>query len=68
MAFVRGIQRWPVNSPHKGPVPPKMFLFDDVIMEYLLVNFETNKNNWLKRKCISECLQNDRHIIQASAS
>ena len=32
LAFVRGIHRWPVNSPHKGPVTLKMFLFDDVIM------------------------------------
>ena len=32
LAFVRGINRWPVNSPHKGPVTGKMFLFDDVIM------------------------------------
>ena len=31
-AFVRGIQRTPVTSPHKGPVTRKMFLFDDVIM------------------------------------
>ena len=31
-AFVRGIYRWPVNSPKKGPVTRKMFLFDDVIM------------------------------------
>ena len=30
--FVRGIHRWPVNSPHKGPITRKMFLFDDVIM------------------------------------
>ena len=33
LAFVRGIHRWPVNSPHKGPVTGKMFPFDDVIME-----------------------------------
>ena len=33
LAFVRGIHRWPVNSPHKGPVTRKMFLFDDVIMD-----------------------------------
>ena len=33
LAFVRGIYRWPVNSPHKGPVTRKMFPFDDVIME-----------------------------------
>ena len=32
LAFVRGIHRWPVNSPHKGPVARKMFPFDDVIM------------------------------------
>ena len=32
LAFVRGIHRWPVNSPHKGPVTRKMFPFHDVIM------------------------------------
>ena len=32
LAFVRGIHRWPVNSPHKWPVARKMFPFDDVIM------------------------------------
>ena len=32
LAFVRGIHRWPVNSPHKGPVTRKVFLFDDLIM------------------------------------
>ena len=35
LAFVRGIHRWPVNSPHKGPVTRKMFPFDDVIMDNL---------------------------------
>ena len=32
LAFVRGIHRRPVNSPHKWPVTRKMFQFDDVIM------------------------------------
>ena len=32
LAFVRGIHRWPVNSPHKGPVTRRIFPFDDVIM------------------------------------
>ena len=32
LAFVRGIHRWPVNSPHKGPVMQKMFPFNDIIM------------------------------------
>ena len=36
-AFVQGIQRGPVNSPHKGPVPRKMFPFDDVIMEVIVI-------------------------------
>ena len=33
LAFVRGIHRWPVDSPYKGPVKRKMFPFDDVIMD-----------------------------------
>ena len=32
LAFVWGIHRGPVNSPHKWPVTQKMFPFDDVIM------------------------------------
>ena len=32
LAFVRGIHRLPVDSPHNGPVTGKMFSFDDVIM------------------------------------
>ena len=32
LAFVKGIHRWPVDSPRKGPVTGKMFPFDDVIM------------------------------------
>ena len=35
LAFVRGIHRRPVNSPHKWPVTRKMFQFDDVIMGYI---------------------------------
>ena len=34
LAFVRGIYRWPVNSPRKGPVTRKMFPFDDIIMTW----------------------------------
>ena len=32
LAFVQGIHRWPINSPHKCSVTRKMFPFDDVIM------------------------------------
>ena len=33
LAFLRGINRWPMNYPYKGPVTRKMFPFDDVIMK-----------------------------------
>ena len=36
LAFVRGIHRGPVNSPHKWPVTRKMFPFDDVFMIHRL--------------------------------
>ena len=32
LAFVQGIQGWPVDSSHKGTVTWKMFPFDDVVM------------------------------------
>ena len=34
LAFVRGIHRGPVNSPHKWPVTRRMFPFDAVIMRW----------------------------------
>ena len=41
LAFVRGIHRGPVNSPHKGPVTRNMFPFDDVIMLQRMTNLKT---------------------------
>ena len=35
LAFVWGLHRGPVNSPHKWPVARKMFPFDDVILRFL---------------------------------
>ena len=40
--ILRGIKRWPVNSPHKGPVTWNIFPFDDVIM--CCHNFRSCKN------------------------
>ena len=34
LAFVRGIHRWPVNSPLKWPETREMFPFNDVIMRF----------------------------------
>ena len=53
LAFVRGIHRWPVNSPHKWPVTRQMFPFDDVIMkdisfmlQFKLISQVTDPTNW----------------------
>ena len=44
LAFMRGIHRGPVNSPHKGPVKHKMFPFHDVIRR---LNSHKTPNIWL---------------------
>ena len=43
VAFVWGIHRWPVNSPHKRQLTRKMFSFDDVIMS-CSSNLHTDQN------------------------
>ena len=63
LAFVRGIHRGPVNSPHKGPVTRKMFPFDDVIMnrkEYELINDRSPLRNDTKKKQ-KKTMQNISH-------
>ena len=46
LAFVRGIKRWPVNSPHKRPVTRKLLPFDDDIMTWLIVSENTHGHEW----------------------
>ena len=53
LAFVRGIHRWPVNSPHKRPVTRKMFPLNYVIMSLRII---LSKRESLRIFClISEC-------------
>ena len=47
LAFVRGIHRWPVNSPHKGPVTRKIFPLDDAITD----DAEEVSISWRHRVC-----------------
>ena len=51
LAFVRGIHRSPVNSPHKGPVTREMLPFDDVIMSkiqlFTSLVYTRAEANWL---------------------
>ena len=52
LASVRGSHRWPVDSPHKGPVTWKIFPFDDVIMilwNIIIFKWISNKKQW----CVS---------------
>ena len=48
LAFVWGIHRGPVNSPHKWPVTRKMFPFDDVIMSDAERVTRVMSSQWLK--------------------
>ena len=44
LAFVWGIHRGPVNSPHKWPVRRKMFSFDDVIMMLMMTRVSVDQD------------------------
>ena len=46
LAFVWGIHRGPVNSPHKWPVTRKMFPFDDVIMQ--VISLDSSVSWWVE--------------------
>ena len=60
LAFVWGIHRWSVNSPHKGPVTRKMFPFYDVIMRMAEVH----------AGCMIQCilLWNDPYVLHRGSS
>ena len=49
LAFVLGIHRVALNSPHKWPVTWKMFPFDDVIMDYIRLPNVHNISYWYNR-------------------
>ena len=65
LAFVWGIHRWSVNSPHKGPVTRKMFPFDDVIMSYRQLAFSYS-SQWTLDIIITPC--SDLHQNYATTS
>ena len=62
LAFVKGIHRWPVNSPHKGPVRRKMFPFDDVIMGAAYDPCESSQYKYPTRPIFTET-RNYRNTI-----
>ena len=60
LAFVRGIYRGPVNSPHKWPVTRKMFPFDGVIMWTVvwIRKIFMDSNIWDLRNSCLNCIWN----------
>ena len=64
LAFVRGIHRSPVNSPHKWPVTQKMFPFDDVIMVHLQTRYMVSVQ--LHHEVSQQTYQHEaRHVMSA---
>ena len=64
LAFLRGIHRESVNSPHKGPVTRKMFPFDDVIMLNILSILLSNLLAFINTHCVLiKCNRNDKICI-----
>ena len=62
LAIVRGIHRWPMNSPHKWPVTRKMFPFDDVIVSNHLLRLEKRGGVHLVLQHLSHCAVRSRYL------
>ena len=61
LAFVWGIPRWPVNSPHKWPVTRKMFPFDDVILRWISLDLNDKKSTLVQ--VMDWCRQTASHYL-----
>ena len=62
LAFVRGIDRWPVKSPHKGPVTRKVLPFDDVIMNHTILMIWSINYHIMRKVCSGEILLCTNHL------
>ena len=69
LVFVRWSHRWPVDSPHKGPVTLKMFPFDDAIIftaTVLCIRVRANQSGCRKKLGNGNNLQEEFNIIECS--
>ena len=66
LAFVRGIHRWPVNSPHKGHVTRKIHPLDDVTTQLwkLCVAFPTITDSHFGHKRLIITVWNHYHSFK----
>ena len=69
LAFVQGIHRWSMNSPHKWPVTRKMFPFDDVVVLRLRLQYHRHHRStftwlfpYLHRRACRNLLTKRYHI------
>ena len=51
LVLVRGINRWPDNFTHKGPITQRMFPFDGVIRDMWCPNLHNNLANTQMQLC-----------------
>ena len=58
LALVRGIDRWPVNSPHKRPVTRNMLPFDDMIMRLSTLEMRSRWPFWMTSSSPPKVIQN----------
>ena len=66
---MRGIHRWPVNSPHKGTATRKIFPFDDVIMyrlQWLIWILKRSINGYITRALLLFIAEVTSHLTQFS--
>ena len=72
LASVRGIHRWPVNSPHKWPVTRQMFPFDDVTTRHMIwktlyvlkcMNFTARNAHYLNKILVAINRKKDKTIV-----
>ena len=64
LAFVRGIHRWPVNSPHKWPVTRKCFYLMTVIMLCGLIRMNYSNSAGHLWKCCGHPTSSDQTQLQ----
>ena len=65
LAFVWGIHRGPMNSPHKWPVTRKMFPFDDVIIYTIIAIFKSFKLYYVRHSAHQQ--KTYRYLFQWTA-
>ena len=68
LAFVRGIHRWPVNSPHKGRVTWKRFLMTSSYVEWILLDPTSVQSSLWLDPCYMRAMKNGNVSMMTSSN